>query len=229
MLTETGQCDLAVLWCLFVDETHNSDGRHVSYLKNPAFRSLDPELHGILAKMVAKDMRSVKAIAKALILPRSTVYFDLPIAKISDGRNARQDRDAARTAWLRQALEASEARALVFFDPDNGLETPSVQRHSLKSGKYVFWDELRPFWQRGQSLLIYHHLNRTASVSKQTEVLRQRFIAQFPDARLVKYFLFRRGSCRHFWLVGQETHAESFRRTINSIAHSDWSEYFEVG
>jgi len=66
--------------------------------------------------------------------------------------------------------------------------------HAQKAGKYVFWDELSPFWDRGQSLVIYHHLNRTAPVARQTEILQQKFAAKFADAGLVRYFLFRRGS-----------------------------------
>jgi hypothetical protein len=118
---------------------------------------------------------------------------------------------------------------MVFFDPDNGLETASVQRYAPKSGKYVFWEELMPFWQRGQSLVIYHHLNRTATVAHQAEVLKERFATRFPDAGLTHFFLWRRGSCRHFWLVGQRTHAEKLRRATNEVIQSDWREYLELG
>jgi hypothetical protein len=118
---------------------------------------------------------------------------------------------------------------LVFFDPDNGIETPSVARHSPKGGKYVFWEELLSFWERGQSLLIYHHLNRTASVAKQTEILQQKFAARFSDAALVRHFLFRRGSCRHFWLVAHEKHSLHCVHAIDRISQSQWREYLFVG
>ena len=229
MLTNEAPLSLGVLWWLFADETHNSDGRHVSYLQDPAFGALDPPLHRILAELLSAGRRSVKAVAKSKILPDGTVFFDTPIFKSSSVAVSRQLRDRQRAAWLRKAFSATTNCDIVFFDPDNGLETASVARHSPKSGKYVFWDELLPFWNRGQSLVIYHHLNRTASVAKQTEILQQKFAVKFSDASLVRHFLFRRGSCRHFWLVAHERHALQCQSVINRIAQSEWREYLAVG
>lgn len=228
LMNET-DLSLGVLWWLFADETHNSDGRHVSYLKNPAFGALDPQLHRILEELLSAGRRSVRAVAKSGILPNGTIFFDTPIFKSSSVAVSRQLRDRQRAAWLQKAFTATADCDMIFFDPDNGLETASVARHSPKSGKYVFWDELLPFWDRGQSLVIYHHLNRTMTVTKQTAILQEKFAARFVEANLVRYFLFRRGSCRHFWLVAQKEHALHCRKVINQIAQSEWREYFEVG
>src|SRR6266516_421350 len=167
LLTSETSLSLGVLWWLFADETHNSDGRHVSYLKNPAFRELDPQLHLILEGLLSAGRRSVRAVAKSGVFSDGTVFFDTPIFKSSSLALSRQLRERQREAWLRKAFKANANCDLIFFDPDNGLETASVSRHSPKGGKYVFWDELTRFWDRGQSLVIYHHLNRTASVAKQ--------------------------------------------------------------
>lgn len=228
-LTAQNSLRLGVVWYLFNDETHNGDGRHTSYLRSPIFAALDPALYQSLAELVAADRRSVRAIASAGILPKDTVFFDAPIAR-SDGlaRPAPQ-RARQRASWLRRALAATNACDLVFFDPDNGLETASVARHSPKGGKYVFWDELLPFWDRGQSLIIYHHLNRTASVARQTEVLQGRFASEFGATAFIRPFLFRRGSCRHFWLVSQERHVNHCLSVIDQIGHSEWREYLTVG
>jgi hypothetical protein len=225
LLASEAQLSLGVLWWLFADETHNADGRHVSYLKNPTFRALDPQLHGILEGLLVAGRRSVKAVAKSGILPDSTVFFDAPIFRLSSAAGSRQLRGRQRAAWLQKAQTATTNCDLIFFDPDNGIETASVARHSPKGGKYVFWDELIPFWERGQSLVIYHHLNRTASVAKQTEVLQAKFASTFADAGLVRHFLFRRGSCRHFWLVSQKNHVPHCKSAIDRIAQSEWREY----
>jgi hypothetical protein len=229
LLTSETSLSLGVLWWLFADETHNSDGRHVSYLKNPAFGALDPQLHRKLEGLLSAGRRSVRAVARSGILPDGTVFFDRPIFKSSDVSASRQLRERQREAWLRKAFTATANCDVVFFDPDNGLETASVARHSPKGGKYVFWDELMPFWRRGQSLVIYHHLNRTASVAKQTEALQAKFASKFADASLVRHFLFRRGSCRHFWLVSQNKHALHSLAAINRISQSEWREYLTVG
>jgi hypothetical protein len=220
---------LGVVWYLFDDETHNADGRHVSYLKDPAFRTLDPQLHSILGGLIAAENRSVEAIAKSRILPNKTIFFDKPIFRSSNLSLSRQLRERQRAAWLRKAFRVTANCDHIFFDPDNGLETASVARHSPKGGKYVFWDELIPFWERGQSLIIYHHLNRTASVEAQTESLQAKFASKFSDASMIRHFLFRRGSCRHFWLVAQEKHAPQCLSAIDRISQSDWREYLVVG
>lgn len=46
-----------------------------------------------------------------------------------------------------------DAANLVFFDPDNGIGGEQGQ-----SAKHVYLADLRRYWKRGQSLLIYHHL-----------------------------------------------------------------------
>jgi hypothetical protein len=220
---------LGIVWYLFNDETHNADGRHIGYIKNLAFQALDPQLHQILERLLSAGRRSVKSIARSEIFPNNTVFFDAPIFKTSGLVSSGHLRERQRAAWLRKAFAATAECDLVFFDPDNGLETPSVARHSPKAGKYVFWEELLPFWGRGQSLIIYHHLNRTASVAKQTEILQAKFASKFADASLVRHFLFRRGSCRHFWLVSQKSHSPHCLSAINRVSQSEWREYLTVG
>src|SRR6266851_6371289 len=52
---------LGVVWCLFPDESHNNDGRHVSYLRAAGFTSLDDDLRVRLERIVG-SRRSVSAI-----------------------------------------------------------------------------------------------------------------------------------------------------------------------
>jgi hypothetical protein len=221
---------LGIIWCLFADESHNADGRHTGYLQRSEFRSLDPELYDLLTLIVKSRRRSVHEIAQANIFPSDTKYFDSVTSALPNriGLNC-ATREAYRTNWFSAALVTTATCDLVFCDPDNGLETSSVPRHAPKAGKYIYWDELKQFWMRGQSLVVYHHLNRSAPVRVQTEVLRKRFITNFPDAALLKFLLFRRGSCRHFWIVGQKQHAPDLQSKIEAMLDSGWAGYFEIG
>jgi hypothetical protein len=218
-----------VIWCLFHDEDHNGDGRHIGYLEDPIMRSLDTQLHQQLFEIIAKGRRSVKAVARSNILPKGTVFFEHVISSSSSAKGDRVERVARRSLWLSKAQRSTSDCDLIFFDPDNGIETKSVPIHSPKSGKYIFWDELMPFWDRGQSLLIYHHLNRTAPIERQTEILKEKFSAKFADASAIQYFLFRRGSCRHFWLVANKRHATQLKARTQALLQSPWREYFGVG
>ena len=229
LLLSEGVFKLGLVWCLFSDEDHNSDGRHISYLQNNEFRTLDPALHDKLARIVLSGRRSVNSINRARIFPSSTTYFSSPISEPHSQGQSSHQRIAYRNKWLSKALDSTAACNLVFFDPDNGIETASVLRHAPKAGKYIFWNELAPFWRRGQSIIVYHHLNRTASVKRQTEILREKFSANFPDAAISLHFLFRRGSCRHFWLIGQKDHTSALAVATQRVKMSGWSRFFEIG
>lgn len=221
---------IAVIWYLYSDEDHNADGRHISYLRDQAFAQLDPNLHSALARIIHKGRRSVRSIAASQILPPGTTFFSKLISDQEHrARISRTEKALSRAAWLKKAVAGATGHELVFLDPDNGLETASVQRHSPKSGKYAFWNELAEFWGNGHSLIVYHHLNRTATVVQQAEVLRAKFGERFPDAPLIRHFLARRGSCRHFWIVGQKKHAQALSRSIEAISQSALSECLELG
>jgi hypothetical protein len=58
-----------------------------------------------------------------------------------------------------RAAYMAECRAhdLVFFDPDNGIEAPSVKKSHGKALKYVFLDEVAAVYGSGKSILIYQH------------------------------------------------------------------------
>ena len=220
---------LGIVWCLFHDETHNGDGRHTRYLTRNDYRELDRDLHDALAKIVQSGKRSVHKIPRAGLFPADTIFFEQPIATgTSRHLVSRHDRELFRINWLSQALAATSECEIVFFDPDNGLEIPSVSKYQPKAGKYIFLNELRDFWKRGQSLIVYHHLNRTATVRDQTDILRRRLSVNFSDAAVVNSLLFRGGSCRHFWIIGQRSHKVKLHRRIEAIMNSGWRMHFEI-
>jgi hypothetical protein len=217
---------VGVVWCLFPDETYNNDGRHVSYIHRPEFEDLDDPFLMALRKMVASGKRRISAVSSAGLLPGDTVFCDATASVPKARRVSRDGRTRYRGEWLDCCLTAMEKCDLVFFDPDNGLEVVSVPKYHPNAGKYVYWNELAPFWQRGQTLLVYHHLNRTMSAGQQVRDLRDRFRTRFEDAAVTP-LVFRRGSCRIFWLVYRSSAlgAEMKRRAVDFLG-SGWSKHF---
>src|SRR5262249_46649441 len=124
---------LAVIWYLFGDESHNDDGRHVGYLGKPEFAAADPALYATLGRLVQRGQRSVKAVEKSRILPSDTIYFRSLISDPKGEIVNKRHRAASRMRWLKSATKSSASADLIFMDPDNGIETISVQRHSPKS------------------------------------------------------------------------------------------------
>ena len=219
---------LAVIWYLYPDESHNADGRHTSYLNSDSFRALDPQLHRSLDHLVRRAKRNVVEVKNAGVLPTGTIFFEeLAAGESGEGKSGAR-RERFRSEWFSRAQAAAARADIVFLDPDNGIEAHSVPKCAPKAGKYVFWDEIEALWDRGHSLVIYHHLNRTMTVSMQARALADRFVKRLSNPPLLRSLLFRRGSCRHFWIVGQAAHAADLQFRMDEFLVSGWSGHFEV-
>jgi hypothetical protein len=224
---ETGRAaGLGVVWCRFPDETHNRDGRHVSYLQRQEFEGLDDGLLRQLREIVASGRRQISAISQRGLLPEDTVFCDAWISSADGLPSSPRERLRHRDAWLEACLAVTARCNLVFFDPDNGLEIPSVQKAHIKAGKYVYWEELERFWQRGVSLLVYHHLNRTMPAMKQVGQVAELARTKLAGARPLP-LVFRRGSCRVFWLLCPDSPfgRELEQRAVDFV-QGGWAQHF---
>ena len=219
---------LAIVWCLFSDETHNEDGRHIAYLHRENYRNLDPALYDCLQGLVLSNKRRVSEIKNSNLFPCQTVFFQTRTHSNEALQGDPNAREVYRRSWFQSCLDATSGCELVFFDPDNGIEIASVNRRHPKAGKYIFWDEFLAFARRRQSLLIYHHLNRTKSVAEQVKILGHALRERLPAGFQVQALIFRRGSCRVFWLAHTDDLAERFRSCIQQMMAAGWGAHFEV-
>lgn len=232
LLSELGSLDsartrLGVVWYLFPDESHNDDGGQLSYLDQRHMAMLAPHIHERLRHIVRNGERSVRAVEETGVLPGSTFYVrDYPTPPNWQAYRP-AERQEWRAQWFVKTLEATRTASLVFLDPDNGLATRTVKRGSPKAGKYVFWDELKPFADRGQSLVVYHHLNRTAPVSKQLEILREQLNKTVPNVPRLVPMVFRRGSCRVFWILAQHPLADQVNDILERFLAAGWDRHFD--
>ena len=149
---------LGVAWWLFPDETHNRDGRHVSYLDQPEhWRHLDPNLFDALAMIVASQRRDVRALEAPDILPGAIFASEVmpvggPVA----------DRPRERRQWFTRVQATWDDANMVFLDPDNGLEPAGYSHGSSKAGKSILISELHELARPGRCLIAYHHHTRRA-------------------------------------------------------------------
>src|SRR5262245_37283175 len=84
------RAQLGIVWCLFPDENHNKDGRHISYLSRPEFLDLDVELLQALKKIIASGRRCVSAVKKASIFPPGTVFYEAPVVPSEPKKASRE-------------------------------------------------------------------------------------------------------------------------------------------
>jgi hypothetical protein len=148
-LAGDGEIKIGVCWMLTPSDT-SSDGNKLGYLQKSAFREFDPPLFDLLVTVMnAPDKRRLLLIEESSIVPGATYYN----AIVPDALEARE-------AYFNEALAALQSSALIFFDPDNGLDVRSRPKGKPASSKYLFRDEVAETFRRGHSLLIYQHFAR---------------------------------------------------------------------
>ena len=228
---------LGVIWYRTADEAHNADGKHIAYL-DPSHRlaarlnQLDSDLYARLASIVNSGRRTTAALASSGVLAAGTCFFgdlldfaDLPVGRA--GWAARQER---RRSWIQRALAATSGCDFIFADPDNGIRSSlhPVSAHRTKAVKHAYLAELAAFAGRGQSLIVYHHADRSAAVEQQarhrlTELGRDLPVSPLAAVRAS------RGTTRLF-LIGAATpaHADYLTGRLTSLAHSPWAEELQV-
>jgi hypothetical protein len=214
-----------LVWYRVANEEHNSDGRHIGYLKDPCYRACDPDLYDRLKAIVESPCRRIADVEIGGILPDRTIFFSdiLTYSGI-----APCDRLRHRRAWLDAALICTDTCQVVFLDPDNGIETPSCGPRTLKAPKYVLWSELTQWAARPKtSLLVYHHLNRRAKATSQISSMLARIRADLPNAQNVQALLFRKGSLRVFFIIPTDEHVSRIEWVIHNLTHGAWRHLFD--
>ena len=187
-----------IVWYLTPSLSTTRDGQQTGYLdptlQQPSepnltrHRACDPELYDALRRLVRTNNRRVRAVREAGILPNATFHEDI-------FRHNQAD-------WLEAALRNTQQAQLVLLDPDIGIRL--TQPRTDQGNQHLDLHHLDPFFHRGQSLLVYHHLNRTGTLVQQFEQ-----IIDVTSARLgCRPFLLRhhRGSPRAFLALPQEHH-----------------------
>jgi hypothetical protein len=230
------QIKLGVVWYLVPCEAHNKDGKHVNYLRNAnktstkRLRNCDSELYDGLRELLINDRneivserRLVKTIESSGLLPSGTVFYNDPLS--FSRQMSISDRLKERRAWLEGALQATPLVDLVFLDPDNGIECKSVSRTDLKGPKYVYWDEIRSFADREQSIVVYHHLNRSCPSTEQVELLRSEFCKRMPANCETSKIIYRRGTRRAYFIVMTPRFREDITNKLSKMP-TQWENHF---
>ena len=227
------QLSLGVAWYLVPDEGHNNDGKHVAYLdpikKNiERFKNCDSFLYEELSKIVRNGERNIKSIRQSSILPHGTIYYETPLTfngMATFGSSAYNRRLVFRKQWVNGALELTKTSDVVFIDPDNGIEV-GIERHHARGPKYVYFDELSPYLQRGQSLIIYHHIGRNGTAEEQIQKRFLQIKQSVGNYEGTFALLYHRGTLRCYFIVPQEQHKDTLFERSKVLTSGIWAQHF---
>ena len=223
---------LGVVWYLFPDEDHNADGKHISYLRNPRkYRDSDEPLFDLLHSVLLDEAgelingaRQIKHAETSGMLSEGTQFYSEPLAFPVSMRS--QDRKKLRRDWYAAALAATVGIDLVFVDPDNGVEC-KIKRTAKKGPKYVYWDDIEAFVKRGQSGVVYHHLNFGCPHPEQVEDKLRQMNERFGNGYESFAVRFKRDACRAYFIIAFPLHKDLLRLRLTTMLSGPWNRHFE--
>ena len=221
---------LGIVWYLYPDQTHNSDGKYTGYLtnasaKNAALRSCDPELYDSLRRVVIGNNRNVIGIRRSAIFPEDTTYYEKTLSYPRGAAPA--SRHATRATWFEGAREATAEADVVFVDPDNGI-SETVHPLQKNGPKFVTLNELRQFTERNQDLVIYHHLGRRGTAAQQIKNVAQSLQLKLNLSRTPWSLWYHRGTARAYFVIPQERHETILKNRLTNFLNGPWSAHFEL-
>ena len=224
---------LGMVWYLFSEDERNADGGFVTFLEpTPAnlikFRECDPALYDTLAGIVRDEDRSVTSVRERGVLPAGTVFHEDELTYESMpgiGPSAKAARLARRSQWVERALDATQACDLVFLDPDNGIES-GTQRHEKFGPKFVYFDEVQSYLDRGQSVVIYHHFCRRGKAPEQIRHQLVRLHERLGEYGQIRALLFQRFGLRAFFVIAAPGHEADLSLGIRRFLEGPWARHF---
>ena len=206
--------NLGIVWYRYPNESHNADGKHISYLekhKRRMYHKCDPELYDCLFRIVKNSKsRKILEIENSKILGSDTRFF----SEYCPGGSREP-----RTKWHNRALARMKGCDLVFLDPDNGLRG---KFQNFTSGKHAYFCEAHAFILQGSALIIYHHLNRSTLHDKQIKERVTWLARYFCDRHLVAAFRYRRGTSRAFFVIWPTDMNEVLLPRIRAFSEGPW-------
>lgn len=203
----------------------NQDGKYIEYLNldedrphpklEKEFKSCDPELYQLLQKIVKEGKRTVAEVQKLGILGQKTKYYDVLLGS------------KERSVWHLEGFTALKSADVVFFDPDNGLEVASCPKTRKKNVKYIYYDELADYYNRGQSLIVYQHRDHKPNEEYKKRFHRihecEKFKKPIGEMFLLRFTPY---SVRDYLFVLQSNHAEDIQQNLFDLIDGEWGRMF---
>lgn len=154
---------LGIAWYYAPGDDGRSDGRHLEWRDETAWRALDEELHAGLA---ALPERSVAALERAMIWPEGVLFHreSMPLR-------------AGRSAWGIRKRSALDGADIVFLDPDNGI--------GGETEKHATFSEIRLLRRRGRAIVFITFPGRSMKHDALLQQLHERLAVEADAENIV--------------------------------------------
>lgn len=220
-LCDGGGVRLGMAWWMTPNEARSNDGKFISYLQkgDRGLTDCDPELFDVLASLVKHKKRTVGAICESGIFPNDTFHHTALLQFPKGAQPA--EKSAIRSAWLDDAKGVLGDADLIFADPDNCL-SDSVDPLSQQGVKYVTPEDIRRLVDFNTSVVIYHHLNRSAKAPAQLDQaadLLQQTMGR-PNGPWTLWY--HRGTARGFLISPADRHRNLLRSQLDAFLSGPW-------
>ena len=154
---------LGIAWYYAPGDDGRSDGRHLEWRDEAAWRALDEELHAGLA---ALPERSVVALERAMIWPEGVLFH----------RESMPPR-AGRSAWGTRKRSALDGADIVFLDPDNGV--------GGETEKHATFSEIRLLRKHGRAIVFITFPGRSMKHNALLQQLHERLAVEADAENIV--------------------------------------------
>ncbi len=205
-LTGQGALSSMICWMLTEDDDRSDGGKLDYLLKTDAWRGSDKELFDTIHEaVVVEGERSVR-IAKEKDIISGADYYETLLT----------DDKIERAEYFAQFIREAHGKNFYFFDPDNGMEVPSVPIGRKNSSKYLYWQELKGIHEKGASVLIYQHFPR-----EDRDAFIARMAAEFQNRTAFEKIISFRTPHVVFFLLTLEKHMDVFTSATHHLV-SQW-------
>ena len=214
---------IGINWYLTEDDG-SKDGKYREYLKSEC-KTSDGELFTKLKEINDSGLLSVNTLEKKIIIQNAVYFKDKLQLPEEDYVNSFQ----YRAAWHAKALSALGKKKIVFLDPDNGLEVPSVNPflHLSKGNKYATYLEAADYYKKGASVIIYQHKGLFQINEKKKNIERLNRLKQIGKTDPSNIFCYEADK-RYYLFLAQPKDSKMIQGKIDEMIGKDgWKDYLQ--
>ena len=188
-----------------------------------AYEDSDSTLYHKLRHIRGSGRLHVGRIASSGIHPEGTPFYCEPVPE-KLGRETRKK----RKEWTRAAYERMDGLDLVFLDPDNGLDpgADNPKRRPTTDARHVRLDEIRPYIEREQSVILYQTSAMNGAMIRQVWEKRCVLERELGIRPFAMVYARHKDGWVVFLVIPQPDHRERLVARARGMINGGWDQHF---